>query len=258
MVRGMRIVVIGATGTIGSAVADALADRHEVVRASRNGPARVDVDDGASVDAFFAEVKNIDAVVSCATGTPARWQALFGPLDKLGEAQLTSLLDGLGAHVRFLLACCRHVVDGGSITVTTGALAHQPIPGQRCGDDDGRRARGLRAWRRARHAARRALLVLQRGQRGDRAEVSVERGRAHPGEPRDVVDAERLAVVIADPAHRAADLREPAVDATELADLAPLVAAQEPPQQLTLDEWAEHGDVAWAVEQADEPDPAYR
>lgn len=129
MVRGMRIVVIGATGTIGSAVADALADRHEVVRASRNGPARVDVDDGASVDAFFAEVKNIDAVVSCATGTPARWQALFGPLDKLGEAQLTSLLDGLGAHVRFLLACCRHVVDGGSITVTTGALAHQPIPG---------------------------------------------------------------------------------------------------------------------------------
>jgi NAD(P)-dependent dehydrogenase (short-subunit alcohol dehydrogenase family) len=129
MVCGMRIVVIGATGTIGSPVAEALAGRHEVIRASRYGQARVDVEDVASVEALFAAVKNVDAVVSCATGTPARWQALFGPLDKLGDAQLASLFDGVGAQIRFLLACRRYVRDDGSITVTTGALARQPVPG---------------------------------------------------------------------------------------------------------------------------------
>ena len=33
----MRIIVIGATGTIGSAVAAVLEERHAVVRASRTG-----------------------------------------------------------------------------------------------------------------------------------------------------------------------------------------------------------------------------
>jgi NAD(P)-dependent dehydrogenase (short-subunit alcohol dehydrogenase family) len=125
----MKIVVIGATGTIGSAVASALEGRHEVVLASRSGRVRVDVEDLASVEALFAAVKDVDAVVSCATGTPARWQALFGPLDELGDAQIASLFAGVGAQIRFLLACRRHVRDGGSITVTTGALAQHPIPG---------------------------------------------------------------------------------------------------------------------------------
>ncbi len=39
----MKIIVIGATGTIGKAVADALAGRHEVVRVSRGGPVKADL-----------------------------------------------------------------------------------------------------------------------------------------------------------------------------------------------------------------------
>jgi nucleoside-diphosphate-sugar epimerase len=34
----MKIVVIGATGTIGTAVANALEPKHEVIRVSRTGP----------------------------------------------------------------------------------------------------------------------------------------------------------------------------------------------------------------------------
>jgi len=42
----MKIIVIGATGTIGAAVASALAaKKHEVVRASRNGEVKVDIDE---------------------------------------------------------------------------------------------------------------------------------------------------------------------------------------------------------------------
>ncbi|MFG1998170.1 hypothetical protein ACGFNU_03360 [Spirillospora sp. NPDC048911] len=43
----MKIIVIGATGTIGSAVAGLLEKEHEVVRASRRGPVTVDLDDTA-------------------------------------------------------------------------------------------------------------------------------------------------------------------------------------------------------------------
>jgi hypothetical protein len=50
----MKIIVIGATGTIGSEVVKALSlKRHEVVRASRNGEVKVTLDDPASVRALF-------------------------------------------------------------------------------------------------------------------------------------------------------------------------------------------------------------
>jgi uncharacterized protein YbjT (DUF2867 family) len=49
----MKIIVIGATGTIGKAVADALATRHEVVRASRRGETRVDLTNPASIATLF-------------------------------------------------------------------------------------------------------------------------------------------------------------------------------------------------------------
>jgi nucleoside-diphosphate-sugar epimerase len=47
----MKIVVIGATGTIGSAVAAALRGRHEVVGLSRKSDPRVDILDKKRVEA---------------------------------------------------------------------------------------------------------------------------------------------------------------------------------------------------------------
>jgi uncharacterized protein YbjT (DUF2867 family) len=47
----MKIIVIGATGTIGVEVAKALlANGHEVIRASRNGEVKVNLEDSASLD----------------------------------------------------------------------------------------------------------------------------------------------------------------------------------------------------------------
>jgi nucleoside-diphosphate-sugar epimerase len=45
----MKVIVIGATGPIGRAVADALATEHEVVRASRQGGVKVDIEDPRSI-----------------------------------------------------------------------------------------------------------------------------------------------------------------------------------------------------------------
>jgi NAD(P)-dependent dehydrogenase (short-subunit alcohol dehydrogenase family) len=121
----MKIVVIGATGTIGKAVADALASHHEVIRASRNGEARVDIEDAGSVAALFDRVQRIDALVNCAGDL----SGALGPLDKLRDAQLEVVTRVMTAVVKLVRTGIKHVSDGGSITLTTGALASHPRPG---------------------------------------------------------------------------------------------------------------------------------
>jgi NAD(P)-dependent dehydrogenase (short-subunit alcohol dehydrogenase family) len=121
----MKIIVIGATGTIGSEVVKALLlKKHEVVRASRNGDVRVTLDDPASVRALFERVRDVDAVVSCAGN------AAFKPLSDLTEADYElGLHSKLMGQVSVARAAKDHLRDGGSITLTTGVLATQPMPG---------------------------------------------------------------------------------------------------------------------------------
>jgi len=121
----MKIIVIGATGTIGAAVASALAARkHEVVRASRKGEVKVDIDDPATVRALFAAVKNADAVVSCAGN------AVFKPFAQLTDADYALCLRSkLMGQVGLARLATDHLNDGGSITLTTGVLAGKPMPG---------------------------------------------------------------------------------------------------------------------------------
>ncbi len=77
----MKIIVIGATGTIGSEVVKALSlNKHEIVRASRSGDVKVNLDDAASIRAMFEKVRDVDAVVSCAGN------AAFKPFADLADA----------------------------------------------------------------------------------------------------------------------------------------------------------------------------
>ena len=121
----MKVVVIGATGTIGKAVADALEKRgHEVIRASRKSKVRVDIENTATLNALFDGRRDIDAVVSCAGG--AGW----GPLGNLTDEDFAlSLRYKLMGQVNVVRVAKDKVKDGGSITVTSGTLATKPIPG---------------------------------------------------------------------------------------------------------------------------------
>jgi len=122
----MRVLVIGGTGTIGSAVSSALAARgHEVVRASASrGDVRVDMADPASIDALYDAIEVPDAVV-CTAG-----RAEFGPLAELSdEAFGTSIASKLMGQVNVVRRGLGRVRAGGSFTLTSGDLSQHPAPG---------------------------------------------------------------------------------------------------------------------------------
>ena len=123
----MKVLVIGASGTIGQAVAAELGARHEILSAGQNsGQFRVDIKDLASVQALFHETRKLDAVVVAAGSLH------FGPLADMTPEQFNiGLQDKLMGQVNVArLALETGVVrDGGSITLTSGVLAQQPMPG---------------------------------------------------------------------------------------------------------------------------------
>src|SRR2546426_694132 len=121
----MRILLIGATGTIGKAIAAALGGRHEVLLASRQqAPLRVDIADPASIRSLYAKVGKVGAVISAAG------QARFKPFDELSDADFRFSVDNkLMGQVNLVRYGLASVVDGGSITITSGVLAQQPSRG---------------------------------------------------------------------------------------------------------------------------------
>ena len=126
--RKLRILVIGASGTLGRAIVDELKPRHEIITAgSKSGDVRIDIADAASIVAGLAAAGPLDAV-ACAAGS-----ANFKPLSAFAPASLTDSLYRLGlesklmGQVNLTLAARDHLRDGGSITLITGILADEPI-----------------------------------------------------------------------------------------------------------------------------------
>lgn len=122
----MKVLVVGGTGTIGKTVVEALrAAGHEVLSAERTGDGlRVDITSADSVRALFGQTGRVDAVVSCAGG--AAWKPLAQLTDEDWETSLHYKLMGQVNLARF---GADSVADGGSITLTSGVLAHDPMPG---------------------------------------------------------------------------------------------------------------------------------
>ncbi|MFQ6538611.1 MULTISPECIES: short chain dehydrogenase [Aphanothece] len=121
----MRILLVGATGTIGKAILDVLQDRHEVVAVSRSSaPLHVDLGDPASIRSLFNQLGTLDAVVGAAGA------ARFKPFPLLKDEDYAfSLQNKLMGQVNLIRYGIPALSDAGSITVTTGLLAQQPMVG---------------------------------------------------------------------------------------------------------------------------------
>jgi len=121
----MSILVVGGTGTIGSAVVEALGDRDDVVVAGHtSGEVQVDLADPYSIKQLYKTVGAVDAVVSCAG------EAAFGALDELEDEDFElSLSNKLMGQVNLVRWGVDAMNDGGVFTLTSGVLSQEPIEG---------------------------------------------------------------------------------------------------------------------------------
>jgi NAD(P)-dependent dehydrogenase (short-subunit alcohol dehydrogenase family) len=112
-----KVLVVGATGGIGGAAADAFASAGaHVVRPGRDA---LDITSDSSVEAFFASAEPFDHVVVAAAQTKT------GPVSNLAVADAQAAMNSkfFGAY-RVVKAV--RVADGGSITFVSGFLSTRP------------------------------------------------------------------------------------------------------------------------------------
>ena len=120
----MRILLVGATGTLGTALHKELSGRgHEVLTVARSGgDLRYDVTDPAQDGAMYAEAGRLDAVAGAAGHVP------YKPVI---EMTAEDYRDGFRGKVLSQIELVRqgipHVAGRGSFTLITGVLGREPI-----------------------------------------------------------------------------------------------------------------------------------
>lgn len=124
----MKIVIVGGTGTIGSAVATALQGRHEVVRVGRTrGDCQTDIADSAAIRRTFDAIGSFDALVSAAG------KVHYGDFAAVTEKEMAiGLQDKLMGQVNLVLLGRDYIADEGSFTLTSGVVGHDPVRDGAC------------------------------------------------------------------------------------------------------------------------------
>ncbi|MFD9704568.1 short chain dehydrogenase [Lentzea sp. NPDC059081] len=118
----MRILLVGATGTLGTALHRGLTERkHDVVTVSRTGgDLQYDVTDPAQVVDLYQTVGQVDAVAAAAGHVP------FKPITDLTADDYQAGLTGkVLSQVSLVREGLTHVTE--SFTLITGVLSREPI-----------------------------------------------------------------------------------------------------------------------------------
>lgn len=119
----MKVLVIGATGTIGSNVAGILRINHEVIEVgNKTGEFRVDITNNNSIIELFKNVGKVDAIALTLGSVP------FLPFNNLNELDFyNGFKNKLMGQINVVLQGINFVNDGGSFTLISGILNHRPI-----------------------------------------------------------------------------------------------------------------------------------
>lgn len=119
----MKILLIGGTGIIGKAVANELGKRHEIISSgTKSGDIHIDITQTESIENAYKKLGNIDAVV-ITTGS-----VHFGPLTDINNEQFNiGIQSKLMGQINVVLIGMKYLQNGGSFTLTSGILSHDPI-----------------------------------------------------------------------------------------------------------------------------------
>lgn len=119
----MKIFIIGGAGTIGKRVTARLADKHEVIVGGRNsGDVQVDISDASSIERALNQIGKLDAIVN--VSGEAKWDRF----ENLSEEDFyIGIKSKLMGQVNLVRIGRNFINKGGSITLTTGILADDPV-----------------------------------------------------------------------------------------------------------------------------------
>lgn len=119
----MKIIVIGATGTIGKHVVKALEKGDDIIKVgSKSGDYQVNISDNGSIKLLFETVGPFDALIST-TG-----DAHFGPLKDMTDANFRLGLNSkLMGQINLVLIGQHYINQNGSFTLTSGSLSEDPV-----------------------------------------------------------------------------------------------------------------------------------
>lgn len=118
----MKIIIVGATGTMGTHLVKALESEHDVIKvASQGADIDADITSTESIENMFKQVGSFDALISTAGPT------FVGPWTKLDDTTFRQGVEGkMMGQINLVLIGQKYINPKGSFTLITGALTHDP------------------------------------------------------------------------------------------------------------------------------------
>lgn len=119
----MKIIIVGAEGTIGKKITADLEEKHEIIKVGRkSGDIQADLTNVESLEEMFSKVGDFDALV-CAAGS-----GHFGPLKEMNSQDFEKGLNSkLLGQINLVLLGQHTINPGGSFTLISGILSDDPV-----------------------------------------------------------------------------------------------------------------------------------
>jgi NAD(P)-dependent dehydrogenase (short-subunit alcohol dehydrogenase family) len=121
----VKILIVGATGTLGKHLASKFSNKHQIISAGRSsGDVRVDIRSKITIERMYRAIGPVDACVCVAES------GALDDFEKLTDEQLLENMRGkLFGQVNLVLIGKEYLADNGSFTLTSGIFADEPWKG---------------------------------------------------------------------------------------------------------------------------------
>lgn len=118
----MKIIIVGASGTMGRHLTNAFRIDHEVITAaSKDCDVQVDITSPGSIENMYKQIGAFDALISTAGPT------YVGPWKNLSDKEFRKGVDGkMMGQINLVLIGQHYINPKGSFTLITGALTYEP------------------------------------------------------------------------------------------------------------------------------------